>query len=98
MDKSCATDVREKLLALDTKRAQIEQEILDLNNKLNSAEMGFVGLKQPLVDKEGFPLSDIDICTVANARHKLICLGNDLKQLMAEVEQRLIDYHKSCSK
>lgn len=32
-----------------------------------------VGLKEPLVDKEGFPRSDIDVYSVRHARHDIIC-------------------------
>jgi len=47
-----------------------------------------------LVDSEGFPRSDIDIVQIRIARNKIICLKNDYKDIMKDIEQALYDVHK----
>lgn len=32
-----------------------------------------VGMNNPLVDQEGFPISNIDVYQVRHARHRIIC-------------------------
>jgi len=48
-----------------------------------------IDLTQDLVDKDGFPRSDIDIPTVREARKNIHRLRNDLKQVLAEIEKGL---------
>ncbi|NWX85973.1 PSMD9 ATPase, partial [Nothoprocta pentlandii] len=52
-----------------------------------------VGMNEPLVDVEGFPRADIDLYQVRTARHNIICLQNDHKALMKEVEEALHQLH-----
>lgn len=52
-----------------------------------------VGMNEPLVDVEGYPRNDIDVYQVRTARHNIICLQNDHKALMREVEQALHQLH-----
>nr|XP_056715622.1 26S proteasome non-ATPase regulatory subunit 9 [Euleptes europaea] len=52
-----------------------------------------VGMNEPLVDVEGYPRADIDVYQVRTARHNIICLQNDHKALMREVEQALHQLH-----
>ncbi|OWK61244.1 26S proteasome non-ATPase regulatory subunit 9 [Lonchura striata] len=52
-----------------------------------------VGMHEPLVDAEGFPRSDIDLYQVRTARHNIICLQNDHKALMKQVEEALHKLH-----
>ncbi|XP_048370487.1 26S proteasome non-ATPase regulatory subunit 9 isoform X1 [Sphaerodactylus townsendi] len=54
-----------------------------------------VGMNEALVDVEGYPRTDIDIYQVRTARHNIICLQNDHKALMREVEQALHQLHAS---
>lgn len=49
----------------------------------------------PLVDSEQFPRNDIDIPTVRQARHQIICLQNDHKNLMKTIEAELHKLHDS---
>lgn len=44
----------------------------------------------PLVDKEGFPRSDIDVAGVRTARVHIIRLRNDLGDLQREMEQVVV--------
>lgn len=44
-------------------------------------------METPLVDREGYPRSDIDVAGVRTARHHVIRLRNDLKAVMNDMEQ-----------
>ncbi|NXP50879.1 PSMD9 ATPase, partial [Heliornis fulica] len=52
-----------------------------------------VGMNGPLVDAEGFPRDDIDLYQVRAARHDIVCLQNDHKALMKQVEEALHQLH-----
>lgn len=56
-------------------------------------QQGGVGIKGPLVDREGYPRADIDIYAVRIARNKIACLQNDHKAVMRLVEQKLHQLH-----
>lgn len=47
----------------------------------------------PLVDSEGFPRNDIDTYKVRQARQQIICLQNNHKALMKEIEQLIHQVH-----
>jgi len=51
----------------------------------------------PLVDSEGFPRNDIDIYQVRQARQTIICLQNDHKELMNQIQTMLNKYHSEIS-
>ena len=61
---------RDYLLGLDKQRLKIEDEIMQLTNFLNSE--GMPGVDGRLIDREGFPIANIDIMAVRTARNKLI--------------------------
>nr|CAD7576342.1 unnamed protein product [Timema californicum] len=46
-----------------------------------------VDMQESLVDSEGYPRQDIDVYQVRHARHKIICLLNDHKAIMKEIEE-----------
>lgn len=52
-----------------------------------------VGMSDSLVDTNGFPRNDLDVYQVRAARHQIICLQNDLKEIMAAIERGLHDIH-----
>ncbi|XP_028913720.1 26S proteasome non-ATPase regulatory subunit 9 isoform X2 [Ornithorhynchus anatinus] len=52
-----------------------------------------VGMHEPLVDTEGYPRADVDIYQVRTARHNIICLQNDHKAIMKQVEEALHQLH-----
>ncbi len=62
---------REYLLELDKKRTELEKEIFDLTDFLNGD--GMPGVDGPLIDKEGFPIPNVDLMAVRTARNRLIC-------------------------
>ncbi|XP_038065480.1 26S proteasome non-ATPase regulatory subunit 9-like [Patiria miniata] len=82
---------RQKVQDLMNEKDAIEQEIKEFHEVLES--QGNVGMHGPLIDKEGYPRSDIDLYSVRTARHRIICLQNDHKALMANIENSLHDLH-----
>lgn len=50
-------------------------------------------MSDPLTDESGFPRNDIDVYQVRHARQQIICLQNDLKQKMKEIEKGLEIIH-----
>ncbi|KAM4648765.1 26S proteasome non-ATPase regulatory subunit 9 isoform 2-T2 [Amazona ochrocephala] len=81
------SDVQELVRRKDELEAQIRAcyELLE-------SQKG-VGMNGPLVDAEGFPRDDIDLYQVRTARHNIICLQNDHKALMKQVEEALHQLH-----
>uniref|UniRef100_A0A7S0L6C3 PDZ domain-containing protein n=1 Tax=Coccolithus braarudii TaxID=221442 RepID=A0A7S0L6C3_9EUKA len=51
------------------------------------------GVNGPLVDSDGFPRSDIDVHATRTLRHRLVCLNNDHKQLMGNIERGMWAVH-----
>lgn len=52
-------------------------------------------MMDPLVDAEGFPINSIDIYQVRHARNRIICLQNDHKAIMQQIESGLHGYYSS---
>jgi 26S proteasome regulatory subunit N4 len=50
-------------------------------------------MTEPLTDAESFPRTDIDVHQVRAARHQIICLQNDRKALLKEIEKGLEVVH-----
>ena len=62
----------EELKQLAIQKEAIEKEITELTEQLNTS--GF-GLSGNLVDKDGFPLNDVDkILNVRTARNRIACM------------------------
>ncbi|KAJ8953783.1 hypothetical protein NQ314_007213 [Rhamnusium bicolor] len=87
-------DVREQVLELMKEKDKIENEIRELTDILT---LNGVGMNDPLVDGEGFPINSIDTYQVRNARHRIICLQNDHKNLMKQIENGLQGYYSTSS-
>lgn len=62
---------REQLLKLDKQRTAMEHEIFELTDYLTGE--GMPGVKGSLIDREGFPIPNVDHMAIRTARHKLIC-------------------------
>ncbi|KAH9080670.1 hypothetical protein EDB83DRAFT_2503647 [Lactarius deliciosus] len=73
---------RELMARKDAIEAELEAQgsILRANN---------TDMRQPLVDREGFPRSDLDVWAVRHARVRIIELRNDLTALMDEIAKTL---------
>lgn len=50
-------------------------------------------MNEPLVDCEGYPRADVDLYQVRTARHNIVCLQNDHKAVMKQVEDALHQLH-----
>ena len=50
-------------------------------------------MNDDLVDSEGYPRQDIDVYQVRHARHQIICLQNDHKEIMKKIEEGLHFLH-----
>ncbi|KAH0482587.1 MAG: hypothetical protein KVP17_004893 [Porospora cf. gigantea B] len=77
---------RQEVLALDSKRKELEVEAQSLGEFLTAQG---VGLSQKLIDEEGFPLSGVDHYAVRQARHRLAVLKLDLVKINSEIKQGL---------
>lgn len=86
-------DIREEVLSLMNQKDAIESEIKELTGILTK---NGVGMNDSLVDGEDFPINSIDIYQVRNARHRIICLQNDHKNLMKIIENGLQGYYGAC--
>ncbi|KAG5895646.1 hypothetical protein JTB14_008655 [Gonioctena quinquepunctata] len=63
-------DVREQVLDLMNQKDRIENEIRNLNSILTQ---NGVGMNDPLVDDEGFPINSIDIYQIENGLEGYYC-------------------------
>ncbi|KAL4716505.1 hypothetical protein ACJJTC_015933 [Scirpophaga incertulas] len=81
---------RDRVMQLMEEKDRIECEIGDHTAILESNN---VGMHDSLVDDEGFPRNDIDVYKVRQARHRIICLENDHKEVMKKIEDGLAEVH-----
>lgn len=86
-----ADEIRE----LMNKKDEIEKEIKEYHDVLQSQKG--VGMNGPLVDDQQFPRADIDVRVVREARHRIICLQNDHKDVMKQIEAKLHELHAQSS-
>ncbi|KAA3673560.1 26S proteasome non-ATPase regulatory subunit 9 [Paragonimus westermani] len=77
---------------LSSQKNTIEKEIRSLSEVL--AVNGNVGLESSLVDRDGYPRSDIDVVAVRTARNRIIRLNNDHKTVMHDLELTLHQLHQ----
>lgn len=73
------------------KKAEIEEQIKEYNDVL--IRENNIGMTGELIDKEGYPRSDIDIYKVRLARQQINRLKNDYNALLVEIEQELVNIH-----
>ncbi|KAK6095628.1 putative 26S proteasome regulatory subunit [Batrachochytrium dendrobatidis] len=73
------------------KRDALESELTKLQSLLKTHNMG---MTEPLVDTQGFPLTGVDVYTVRNTRTSIIRLLNDHKALTNELELILQRVHE----
>lgn len=86
-----STSRKDQVLDLIKKKDELEQSINDCGRVLSANKN--VGLHESLVDEFGFPRNDIDVMQVREARNKIICMQNDLKAVIKEIENGLEDIH-----
>uniref|UniRef100_A0A8D8WBL3 26S proteasome non-ATPase regulatory subunit 9 n=1 Tax=Cacopsylla melanoneura TaxID=428564 RepID=A0A8D8WBL3_9HEMI len=83
---SDSLQIREKLNQLMSKRTDLEGELQVYQGILSSNN---VGLQESLVDGEGYPRQDLDVFQVRHARNRIICIQNDLRGIMKEIEENI---------
>nr|CAD2151502.1 unnamed protein product [Meloidogyne enterolobii]CAD2166660.1 unnamed protein product [Meloidogyne enterolobii] len=72
----------------------IDEQIFD--NELILKENN-IGMNEPLVDDQDFPLSGIDIYAVTSARGNIRRLQNDRTEKMAEIDRIIVAIHNQTS-
>ncbi|XP_065305430.1 26S proteasome non-ATPase regulatory subunit 9 [Dermacentor albipictus] len=88
-------DQKQLLSRLTQRKLEVEAAISAQHEILNANS---IGMDEPLVDNEGYPRSDIDVYKVRHARHRIICLLNDHKAIMKDIEKSLHAYHAQLSR
>lgn len=73
------------------KKADIEDQLNEFNEILIREKN--IGMTGELIDKEGYPRSDIDIYKVRLARQQINRLRNDYNALLIEIEKELVNIH-----
>ncbi|CAG0916252.1 unnamed protein product [Notodromas monacha] len=84
-------EYQRKLMDLIRKRDEIDEEI-SRNAEVLEREKN-VGMDEPLTDREDFPRADINVPLVRQARHAIIRLRNDRKELMEQIEKAMEALH-----
>ncbi|XP_058127499.1 probable 26S proteasome non-ATPase regulatory subunit 9 [Anopheles ziemanni] len=82
---------REELLEMIREKDKLDRKINDLGKIL---EANKIGMKEPLVDNEGYPRNDIDVAAVRHARRDIICLQNERSALYEQIHTALGAFHK----
>jgi len=72
-------------------KASLETELEGLKKSLR--QLG-VGMKDPLVDSQGFPRSDVDVHGIRIQRNTIIRRSNDHQQVMKKIEKTMMLYHE----
>ncbi|XP_068686616.1 26S proteasome non-ATPase regulatory subunit 9-like isoform X1 [Montipora foliosa] len=80
-----------KVKELMAKKDAIEKEIKEFQDVLESQKG--VGMHEKLIDDDNYPRSDVDVYAVRVARNRIICLQNDHKALMKEIESGIHEIH-----
>ncbi|KAK6052514.1 hypothetical protein COOONC_09983 [Cooperia oncophora] len=81
---------KEEAKRLIARRDELDTEI---ENNLEVLKKNGSTMDSPLVDREGFPFSHIDVYSVRQARHNIICLRNDRKALTEQIEKAIERSH-----
>lgn len=84
--------LRNKLKLLQAQREALEIEADAISSELRSPGPNGeppAGIKDSLVDSEGFPRADIDIFNVKQKRHRLSVINYDYSAIMKEIESLL---------
>ncbi|QUC18301.1 uncharacterized protein UV8b_02542 [Ustilaginoidea virens] len=77
---------------LQRKKNDLEEELKALGGVLESHG---VNMDTPLLTRDGFPRSDIDVAQIRTTRARIISLKNDYKDLTANIERYLHQHFAS---
>eukprot|EP00192_Tetraselmis_astigmatica_P020504 CAMPEP_0117662308 /NCGR_PEP_ID=MMETSP0804-20121206/7987_1 /TAXON_ID=1074897 /ORGANISM="Tetraselmis astigmatica, Strain CCMP880" /LENGTH=212 /DNA_ID=CAMNT_0005469205 /DNA_START=220 /DNA_END=859 /DNA_ORIENTATION=+ len=80
-----------ELKGLAKEKDTIELEIAERSARLTAP--GMPGLKGPLVDKEGFPFSHVDVFQVGQTGTAWLVLHTDHKAVSSKIERKLHELH-----
>ena len=92
---------RANLAQLQAQKEAYETEAFAISSDLSSPGPNGespAGVKDPLVDKEGFPRGDIDVHAVLEKRNRLAIINTDHKRVMKEIEILLEKLHSDLPK
>ena len=84
------------LQSLMAQRDALEFEAFTLSEDLQSPGPNGeppAGIKDPLVDREGFPRNDIDLFAICEKRQRLAVINTDHKALMQQIEMEMKSLH-----
>jgi 26S proteasome regulatory subunit N4 len=92
MPQTSAERRMERIRELMRQRDELESEANILTHQLLSPGPNGqppAGLKDPLVDQDGFPRGDIDLYEIRRQRNRLSTINTDHKNIMKEIEKEL---------
>jgi hypothetical protein len=87
-------DLVDCLTKLNNRRGVIESEMSSISEDLSSAAFLQVGLNNPLIDHDGFPLPGVDLHEVRTKRNRFAILSTDLKRVEDELHELLLKLHE----
>lgn len=93
-DTSSASTMQSIARSLIAQKADIEKEMDAIAAELNCDSFSCIGLKQPLIDKDGFPVSGIDVHQVRILRNRFAILSTDLEQVLRKIEVSINEIHE----
>uniref|UniRef100_A0A914I3B1 26S proteasome non-ATPase regulatory subunit 9 n=1 Tax=Globodera rostochiensis TaxID=31243 RepID=A0A914I3B1_GLORO len=72
-----------------------ELEEIDAQLQRHGAQLAEnnIGMNEPLVDENGYPRNDVNIYLARTVRHAIVCLQNDRKEKMKEIDAALLEVH-----
>ncbi|KZZ94700.1 pdz/dhr/glgf [Moelleriella libera RCEF 2490] len=77
---------------LQRKKLSVEEELKTLGRLLENQG---ANMNTGLLTRDGFPRSDLDVASIRTLRARIICLRNDYKGLMEQIEKRLHEHFAS---
>lgn len=86
--------INSELQALMKRKTNIESELDELISVLDTHK---VDMSTPLVTRDEFPRSDIDVAQIRSARTQIIRLRNDLKSVLSDIERQLHAHYSRIS-
>ena len=90
--------LRDALNLLAAQREALEAEAEAIHCELTSPGPNNeppAGIKDSMIDSEGFPRGDIDVINVKNKRRRLAEINTDYKVLMKRIEGAMVELHQA---
>lgn len=96
--KTFMQDSKTILSELQATRQSLEMEAEAIVSELTSPGPNGeapAGIRDPLVDKEGFPRADIDLYRVRSRRQRLAIINTDHKRVMTQIENEMYKHYET---